>query len=248
MVERTPHSPVLEARNVSKTYGAIRAVDNVSLRVDAGCIFGVIGPNGAGKSTLFRLLSGFDRPNAGQITFGAHRRIETLTAFQRARLGLVRTFQELEVFPELSAGEILTTAALLRHSLAQARERARAVAADFEIPWSALPAELGPGMLRRIELARCIVAEPRIVLFDEVMAGLTMQEADFMMRRIADLHESGVAVVVVEHVMHVVRTLCRHIYVMASGRLIAEGGPNEIARDPDVIAAYLGRRAGARLA
>ena len=248
MVGQNADPPVLEARNVSRTYGAIRAVDDVTLRIDAARIYGVIGPNGAGKSTLFRLLSGFDRPDVGEITFGSHNRIETLTAFQRARLGLVRTFQELEVFPELPAGEILATAALLRHPLREARERARAIAGEFDIPWAALPAELGPGMLRRIELARCILAEPRVVLFDEVMAGLTTPEADFMMRRISDLHERGVAIVVVEHVMHVVRTLCRHIFVMASGKLIAEGGPNEIARDPQVIAAYLGKRAGARLA
>ena len=103
-------------------------------------------------------------------------------------------------------------------------------------------------MLRRLELARCILAEPHVVLFDEVMAGLTMAESEFMMRRINRLHESGVAVVIVEHVMHVVRSLCRHIYVMANGSLIAEGTPEQIARDPQVVAAYLGKRAGARLA
>lgn len=239
--------PTLEARNVSKSYGAIRAVDDVTLRIDAKCIYGVIGPNGAGKSTLFRLLSGFDRPDAGEISF-EDQRIDRLTSFQRARLGLMRTFQELEVFPELSAGEILTTAALLRAHLAEAEKRAHVVADELDIPWRAFPAELGPGMLRRIELARCMLAEPRIVLFDEVMAGLTVAEAEFMMSKIRELHARGVAIVVVEHVMHVVRSLCRHIYVMASGRLIAEGGPDQIARDPQVITAYLGKRAGARLA
>lgn len=248
MVAPAPDNAVLEARGISKSYGAINAVADVTLRIDAAGIYGIIGPNGAGKSTLFRLLSGFDRPDTGTITFGSNQRIDFLSAYERARLGIVRTFQELEVFPELSAGEILTTAALMRLSLHQAETRARAVAVDLEIPWHALPAELGPGMLRRIELARCILAEPRIVLFDEVMAGLTMAESEFMMRRINSLHESGVAVVIVEHVMHVVRSLCRHIYVMASGKLIAEGTPEQIAHDPQVIAAYLGKRAGARLA
>jgi len=239
---------VLEAHGIGKSYGAIRAVADVTLRIDAASIYGIIGPNGAGKSTLFRLLSGFERPDTGTITFGSNQRIDFLGAYERARLGIVRTFQELEVFPELSAGEILTTAALMRVTLRQAQERARTVAADLEIPWRTLPVELGPGMLRRIELARCILAEPRVVLFDEVMAGLTMAESEFMMRRINHLHESGVAVVIVEHVMHVVRSLCRHIYVMASGSLIAEGTPEQIARDPQVVAAYLGKRAGARLA
>jgi branched-chain amino acid transport system ATP-binding protein len=239
---------VLEARGISKSYGAVRAVVDVTLRIDAAGIYGIIGPNGAGKSTLFRLLSGFDRPDTGTITFGSNKRIDTLRAYERARLGIVRTFQELEVFPQLAAGEILTTAALMHMPLRQAEMHARAVAADLEIPWQALPAELGPGMLRRIELARCILAKPRIVLFDEVMAGLTMSESEFMMRRISQLHESGVAVVIVEHVMHVVRSLCRHIYVMAGGELIGEGTPEQIARDPQVIAAYLGKRARARLA
>jgi ABC-type branched-subunit amino acid transport system ATPase component len=238
----------LEARGISKSYGTIRAVADVTLRIDAAGIYGIIGPNGAGKSTLFRLLSGFERPDAGTIAFGTNHRVDLLTAYERARLGIVRTFQELEVFPELSAGEILTTAALMKLPLRPAESRAREVAADLEIPWRALPAELGPGMLRRIELARCMLAEPRVVLFDEVMAGLTMAESEFMMRRISRLHDSGVAVVIVEHVMHVVRSLCRHIYVMASGQLIAEGTPEQVARDPHVIAAYLGKRAGARLA
>lgn len=240
-------SLVLEARNVSKTYGAIRAVDGVSLRIEPKHIYGVIGPNGAGKSTLFRLLTGFARPDVGEISFGSQR-IDRLSSFQRARLGLMRTFQELEVFPELTAGEILTTAALLRAPLSEARRRARGIAGELDIPWYAFPAELGPGLLRRLELARCMLAEPKVVLFDEVMAGLTVPEAEFMMAKIHDLHARGVAVVIVEHVMHVVRALCRHIFVMASGRLIAEGDPDQISRDPQVIAAYLGKRAGARLA
>jgi branched-chain amino acid transport system ATP-binding protein len=240
--------PALEARGISKSYGAVNAVADVTLRVDAKVIYGIIGPNGAGKSTLFKLLAGFERPDAGTITFESGQRIERMAGYEHARLGIVRTFQELEVFPELSAGEILTTAALMRHPLRDARERALEVAADLEIPWRALPAELGPGALRRIELARCILMQPRVVLFDEVMAGLTMSEAQFMMQRIARLHETGVAVVIVEHVMHVVRSLCRHIFVMASGNLIAEGSPEEIGRDDAVVAAYLGTRAGQSLA
>jgi branched-chain amino acid transport system ATP-binding protein len=237
---------VLETRNLQRSYGGVAAVDGVSLRIDTGAIYGVIGPNGAGKSSLFKLLSGFVSPNGGEIWFDG-RRIDHCPAHERARLGIARTFQELEVFPALSAGDILTTATLLRHSLGEARRRARAIAADLEIPWGALPAELGPGMLRRLELGRCLALEPRLVLFDEVMAGLTMAEAQFMMRRIEALHASGVAVVIVEHVMHVVRALCRHLYVMASGRLIAEGTPEQVSADPTVVAAYLGTRA-ARLA
>ncbi|MEO8847017.1 MAG: ATP-binding cassette domain-containing protein [Casimicrobiaceae bacterium] len=243
-----PSPAVLEARGISKSYGAIKAVADVTLRIDATGIYGIIGPNGAGKSTLFRLLSGFERPDAGTITFESHERIDGLAAYEHARLGIVRTFQELEVFPELSAGEILTTAALIRMPLREAAVRAREVAVDLEIPWRAVPAELGPGLLRRVELARCILMEPRIVLFDEVMAGLTLAESQFMMQRIGRLHERGVAIVIVEHVMHVVRSLCRHIYVMASGSLIAEGSPDEIALNPEVVSAYLGKRAGGHLA
>jgi ABC-type branched-subunit amino acid transport system ATPase component len=243
-----PAPVALEARGISKSFGAVKAVADVSLRIDARGIFGIIGPNGAGKSTLFKLLAGFERPDTGSIGFDSGVRVDELAAYEHARLGIVRTFQELEVFPELSAGEILTTAALMRRPRREAASRAREVAADLEIPWHPLPAELGPGALRRIELARCILMEPRVVLFDEVMAGLTMAEAQFMMRRISRLHESGVVVVIVEHVMHVVRSLCHHVYVMASGGLIAQGSPDEIARDSLVITAYLGHPAGQRLA
>ncbi|KIZ47309.1 MULTISPECIES: ATP-binding cassette domain-containing protein [Rhodopseudomonas] len=238
---------MLEASGISKSYGHLRAVSDVSLSIGNDKIYGIIGPNGAGKSTLFRLLSGFERPHAGTISFNG-RRIESLPAHQRARLGIVRSFQELELFPELSAGDVLTTAALLHSKLRDAHERARSAAATFDIPWSACATELNPGMIRRIELARCILARPKVVLFDEVMAGLTLPEAEFMCEQIQLLHQSGVAVVIVEHVMHVVRSLCRHIYVMASGRMIAQGAPEVVARDPGVTAAYLGTRKRASFA
>jgi branched-chain amino acid transport system ATP-binding protein len=238
---------MLDAKGLTKSYGQVKAVADVSLSIGSDVIYGIIGPNGAGKSTLFRLLSGFERPQAGTITFNG-RRIESLAAHQRARHGIVRSFQELELFPELTAGDVLTTAALLHDKLADARERARGAAATFDIPWNTRAAGLNPGMIRRIELARCILARPKVVLFDEVMAGLTIPEAEFMCENIRRLHETGVAVVIVEHVMHVVRSLCRHIYVMASGRMIAQGAPEEVAADPAVTAAYLGTRKRASFA
>jgi ABC-type branched-subunit amino acid transport system ATPase component len=238
---------MLNAKGLTKSYGQVKAVSDVSLSIGSDMIYGIIGPNGAGKSTLFRLLSGFERPQAGTITFNG-RRIESLAAHQRARQGIVRSFQELELFPELTAGDVLTTAALLHDKLADAREHARAAAATFDIPWNARATELNPGMIRRIELARCILARPKVVLFDEVMAGLTIPEAEFMCENIKRLHETGVAIVIVEHVMHVVRSLCRHIYVMAAGQMIAQGAPDEVARDPAVTAAYLGTRKRASFA
>lgn len=238
---------MLDAKGLTKSYGQVRAVADVSLSISNDKIYGIIGPNGAGKSTLFRLLSGFERPHAGTIMFDG-RRIESLAAHQRAGLGIVRSFQELELFPELTAGEVLTTAGLLHDKLTDARERARETAATFDIPWNVRATELNPGMIRRIELARCILARPKVVLFDEVMAGLTIPEAEFMCENIRLLHEAGVAIVIVEHVMHVVRSLCRHIYVMASGRMIAQGAPDEVASDPAVTAAYLGTRKRGALA
>jgi ABC-type branched-subunit amino acid transport system ATPase component len=238
---------MLDAKGLTKSYGQVRAVADVSLSISNDMIYGIIGPNGAGKSTLFRLLSGFERPHAGTITFDG-RRIESIAAHRRAELGIVRSFQELELFPELTAGDVLTTAGLLHDKLADARERARETAATFDIPWNVRATELNPGMIRRIELARCILARPKVVLFDEVMAGLTIPEAEFMCENIRLLHEAGVAIVIVEHVMHVVRSLCRHIYVMASGRMIAQGAPGEVASDPAVAAAYLGTRKRSTLA
>ena len=232
---------LIETQGIVKTYGGVRALDGVDLRLGAGRIDAIIGPNGSGKTTLFNVLTGFTPPDAGAIRLDG-RRIDRLSAHARVKLGLVRTFQVQEVFPGLSVGDVLTTAALLHDPYAEARRRAKAISEDLALPWELTSADLTPGEVRRLELGRCMATRPRMILLDEVMAGLTAPEAAFMMERIGALHRQGVEVVVVEHVMDVVRRLSEHLYVLADGKIVAEGSFDQVASDPRVIEAYLGRR------
>jgi ABC-type branched-subunit amino acid transport system ATPase component len=232
---------VIEAREVVKGYGGVRALDGLDLRLGGDRIDAIIGPNGAGKTTLFNVLTGFVRPERGHITFDG-RRIDRLTPDRRVQIGLVRSFQILELFPALSVGEVLTTAALLREPLGEAKRQARALCSQLELPWGLTSVDLTPGEVRRLELGRCMATRPRMLLLDEIMAGLTVPEAEFMMERITALHRRGIAIVVVEHVMDVIKRLCEQVHVLAAGRIIASGTFETVASDPVVVEAYLGTR------
>ncbi len=232
---------VVEAQGVVKAFGGVRALDKLDLTLGDGRIDAIIGPNGAGKTTLFNVLTGFVRPDEGHILFDG-RRIDRLSPHRRVHAGLVRTFQIQELFPGLSVGEVLTAAALAREPLRDAKHQARALCADLELPWALTSADLTPGEVRRLELGRCMAVKPRMLLLDEVMAGLTVPEAEFMMDRIAALHRRGIAIVVVEHVMDVIKRLCEHVHVLAAGRIIATGTFDQVASDPAVVRAYLGTR------
>jgi ABC-type branched-subunit amino acid transport system ATPase component len=232
---------VIEARGVVKAYGGVRALDGLNLSLGGGSIDAIIGPNGAGKTTLFNVLTGFVQADHGQITFEG-RRLGHVTPHRRVQLGLVRSFQILELFPALTVGEVLTTASLLREPFGRAKRQARQLCSDLELPWGLTSADLTPGEVRRLELGRCMATRPRMLLLDEIMAGLTVPEAEFMMTRIGALHDAGVAVVVVEHVMDVIRRLCENVHVLAAGKIIASGPFDVVASDPVVIEAYLGTR------
>jgi len=232
---------VVEAKGIVKAYGGVRALNGLDLVLGGGRIDGIIGPNGAGKTTLFNVLTGFARPEEGHTLFDG-RPIDALSPHARARIGLVRSFQLLELLPALTVGEVLTTAALLHESLTDARRQARALCDDLDLPWGLGSADLTPGEVRRLELGRCMAARPRVLLLDEIMAGLTAPDAEFMMERIRALQRRGVAVVVVEHVMDVVRSLCDHVHVLAAGRIIAAGSFDAVAADPRVVEAYFGAR------
>jgi len=232
---------VVEAKGVVKAYGGVRALNGLDLALGGGRIDAIIGPNGAGKTTLFNVLTGFARPEEGHTVFDG-RPIDTLSPQRRVRIGLVRSFQILELFPALTVGEVLTTAALLHESLREAKRQARALCADLELPWSLTSADLTPGEIRRLELGRCMATRPRMLLLDEIMAGLTVPEAEFMMERIRGLQSRGIEIVVVEHVMDVIKRLCEHVHVLAAGRIIASGTFDAVASDPAVIEAYFGVR------
>jgi branched-chain amino acid transport system ATP-binding protein len=241
---------LLAIENVSKRFGGLRAVDNASLRVLPGRITALIGPNGAGKTTLFSIISGFLRPDHGRIVYDGADIIGT-PPHRLARRGVARTFQIVQPFAGLSVRDNIAVGS----HLARAR-RADALAAAAEVAHSV---GLGPQLDRpaatltvagrkRLELARALAIAPRLLLLDEVLAGLNPSEIRDMIPVIRDVANRGVTILMIEHVMQAVMSLAEHLFVLAQGRIIAEGAPAAIAADPRVVEAYLGHGAASRMA
>ncbi len=238
---------LLSTRGLTRRFGGLTALDRVDLALGAGEILGVIGPNGAGKTTLFSLIAGSIQPSAGEILLQGQP-VTRLPAHRRVRAGIVRTHQIVRPFANLTVFENVLVAAIHAHrSAGHARDR---VAEVLELVGLADRHDQSPGSLtlagrKRLELARALATGPRVLLLDEVVAGVTPAEAmafAALIRRIRD--ERGVSVVMTEHVMPAVMGLSDRIIVLEYGKQIAEGTPREIARDPRVIAAYLGSEAG----
>lgn len=233
---------LLEVKGLGKRFGGVRAVADLSLQVAAGEIVGLIGPNGSGKTTTFNLITGLLRPDAGRVRF-AGRDITGLPPHDVCARGLCRTFQVARPFRELTVFRNVIAATLLHHpspadAVRQAAELVRLVGLDAR-------ADAEAGSLttidqRRLEVARALGTEPRLLLLDETMAGLTPTEVDEAMRLIAGLRDRGVTLLVVEHLMRAIMTLSDRVVVMDQGAKIAEGPPAAIAADPRVVRAYLG--------
>lgn len=235
-------SPLLEVEGLGKRFGGLQAVRDLSFAVDEGEIVALIGPNGAGKTTVFSLVSGFLRPDAGDVRFRG-RSIVGLPPHRINALGLARTFQIVRPFPRLTVLRNVTVGALARHP-DPARAEHRAAAILEEVGLAAKRDQPAAGLTlaerKRLELARALATEPRLLLLDEVMAGLTATETERIVALVRDIHARGVSILLIEHVMRAVMALSGRIIVLNYGERIAEGPPEAVAADPRVIQAYLG--------
>jgi branched-chain amino acid transport system ATP-binding protein len=238
---------ILEVRNLTKRFGGLTAVNDVSFEIERGSLVGLIGPNGAGKSTLFNLISGFDKPNAGAVRFDG---IDAtgLKPFQIVSMGLARTFQLVRPFRYMTL--------LSNVSVGCLSPRGKAVSADIGVDEYAStilssvglidkarlpPVVLPHGDLRRLEMARALATNPQMLLLDEPFSGLAREESENIGKLVRNLNEEGVTVFVTGHVMRELMTLVPRVLAMHQGRLIADGTPKEVARNKIVAEAYLGR-------
>ena len=236
---------MLKVSGLSRIFGGLRAVDNASLSVDEGRIVALIGPNGAGKTTLFACIAGFLSANSGRVELMGND-ITGLRAHQIARRGMVRTFQITQPFARLTVHENIAVGAYQKFAQRdQAWEHARAIARQvgMEHTLEQPAADLTVAGRKRLELARALATSPRLLLLDEVMAGLNPSEIRDIIEIIRTIRAGGVTVLLIEHVMHAVMSLSDHIYVLSYGKIIAEGSPQQVVANRDVVEAYLGRGA-----
>jgi branched-chain amino acid transport system ATP-binding protein len=242
-------SNLLEVDDLSKRFGGFVALENISLNVAAGERLGLIGPNGSGKSTLVNCICGTLHNERGSVRFDG-RKIDGLAAHQRTHLGLARSFQlprpfvSLNLIDNIRIPLLYTVEARQKHRAAQDVE-ARCVDLLREVGLDAkahrLPRDLTQVEMRKLELARAMAAEPKLLIADEAMAGLTHSEVEDILALLVRLNEQGVTVILIEHIMRAVMSFSRRLVVLVSGRKIADGDPNEVIRDPEVERAYLGQ-------
>lgn len=237
---------ILQLKGVSRAFGGLKAIDDVSLSVEPGEIVGLIGPNGAGKTTLVNVVTGVFRPTAGSVHFDGQR-IDGKKPFQISRMGVARTYQVVQPFPEMTVLENAmapATFAAQAPSVQAARDQA-AEAINFvglgesrDLPAS----QLTLAGRKKLELAKSLAMNPKVLLLDEVNAGLNPAEIDTALELVRAISARGVTIIIIEHLMKVVMSLCSRIVVLHHGALIAEGAPAEITSNESVIRAYLGDR------
>jgi branched-chain amino acid transport system ATP-binding protein len=238
---------MLKVTNLSKSFGGLKAVDNLSFEVAAGQFFGIIGANGAGKTTLLNLITGYLPLSAGTIELEG-KPIHGLPPYRVAHRGIGRTFQITQPFAEMSVLDNVMTGALFscngqKRSLAEARAlcdeplRLVGLTAQADVPAGALTL----GGKKKLELARALAMEPRLLLLDEVMGGLTPAEITDVMTTLRRIHAAGTTMIMIEHLVHVIVDICDHVLVMNFGRELYRGKPADVVAHPLVIEAYLGK-------
>jgi len=243
--------PLLDVRNISRQFGGLKAVDSVSFSLNEGEIVGLIGSNGAGKTTLVNLVTGHLKPSHGEILLRGQV-ISGRKPHELALKGLMRTFQVVQPFNELTALDNVAAAAMFAghaRSFFDAREKADIALSSLGISHCRdhLPVRMTLAERKRLELARAWVARPKLLFLDEVNAGLNSGEIEGVLEMIRKIAAEGVAIVIIEHLMKVVKGLCPRLIVLHRGKLLASGATEEVARDPSVIEAYLGTRGAAAM-
>jgi branched-chain amino acid transport system ATP-binding protein len=233
---------LLTLGDVSKRFGGLQAVGNMSFSVEKGEIFGLIGPNGAGKTTIFNLINGYHAPDSGEIRLHGER-IEGLKPHKVCRRGLARTFQVVKPLARLTVLENVMVSAFSRtNHLAEAEQYAREAIAFAEMDaWrDSFAKSLPLGMRKRLEMARALAMKPEILLLDENFAGLNPTEVDRTLDLVRKIHESGITILIIEHNMRVIMAISHRILAINYGVRLSEGSPREVADDPKVVEAYLG--------
>jgi len=239
---------ILSAHNLTKNFGGLTAVNNVSFELKKGEILGLIGPNGSGKTTLVNLLTGSLKETGGDIHF-MDRSIKGYPPYRIGRMGIARTFQIVKPFPGMTVSENIAIGALNGRS-----GKKRSIKEAFSVAWEvmgfvgllndsdSLAENLSVASRKKLEMAKTLAMDPEIIFFDEVMAGLNHQEIDRSVEIINKIRERGITILIIEHVMRAIRSITDRIFVLHHGIKIAEGSPDEVLTDDEVIEAYLGKR------
>jgi branched-chain amino acid transport system ATP-binding protein len=236
---------ILTVDNISKRFGGLLAVKDLSLSVERGEIMGLIGPNGAGKTTAFNMISGYYRPDSGRVTFDGQD-ITGRRPDQICKWGLARTFQVVKPFPQLSVLDNVIVGAYNRTGDKQVARRKAQEVLDF-LGMAGMSQQLAGSLpvagRKRLEIAKALATDPKMILLDEAMAGLRPAETDQIIELVRQVSKQGIALLLVEHVMRVIMALADRIVVLHHGEVIAQGEPSQVVRDKAVIDAYLGEEA-----